>query len=248
MVLIIRFINIRFVTKRAKYNRPLDVSVTVDRQRWHADFGGRSEPWSSSCRVTCAGTMSSASKHVTRAMDDHSEVSNVVFPPLMSTIDAYVDASSDIRYAQTVEKVEKASNKKKVGRKVVKKKASPQTQIQIDTQPHSLRQPEHQQAHSFDNLREHYHLRRYSASEREDYVFGSVSLESAPKGHHADLSGNRVVHVASPPLTDRRPVGNKVNFPPRSPARIIVQSPVTGAFAYGAAHLSPTDVRNPGVG
>lgn len=191
--------------------------------------------------------MSSATSRPTvKAMDDQSEVSNLVFPPLMSTIDTYIDASSDLRYAQAVEKVDRTPAKKKGGgRKAAKKKQISHNLTPLEMDHHSSsRQPESLQAQSLDNLKEQYHLRRYSSSEREDYAFGSVSLESAPKGNGSgDPAAVRMAFVSSPPLTERRPAGSKNSFPPRSPARVIVQSPNVGAYAYSnVAHSSPTDV------
>lgn len=165
---------------------------------------------------------------------------NVTFPPLMATLDAYVDGSSDLRYAQTVEKVVKTNGKKKAGRKVGKKKATPHNLTPLHMEE-NYPQPESQYiSNSVDNLREQYHLRRYSASEREDYIFGSMSLESAPPRQSDEAQ--RKVHISSPPLTDRK-AGQKGAFAPKSPARVLVQSPTGGAYAHaGAVHLSPTDV------
>lgn len=188
------------------------------------------------------GSMSGTLRQHVRTGEDQSDVSNVVFPPLMAALDTYVDASSDIRVAQTVEKVEKGVVKKKGVKKAAKKKAAPQNLVQLEVDQHHGRHPESAQPHSLDTLREQYHLRRYSSSEREDYAFGSISLDSGIKGHIIE-SSPRVVHVSSPPLTDRRPAGSKSNFPPRSPARVLVQTPTNGAFAYGGAAISsPTEV------
>ena len=164
------------------------------------------------------------------------EGNDTSFPPLMNTMDIYVDASSDIRYAQVVDKV-RSTNKKKVVKKIKKKNTvlSP-----LDHIPADNTQPPESGPHSLDHLTEQYHLRRYSASEREDYVFGSVSLESAPKLSSGQAT--RKVFMSSPPLIDKRP--GKGNFPPRSPARVIVQPGSAGAYAFHKSpESSPTEVR-----
>jgi hypothetical protein len=137
-----------------------------------------------------------------------------------------------------VDKVTKTVGKKKAGRKGSKKKAAASnTLTPIETDARGSPEPE---SASVENLKDQYHLRRYSASEREDYIFGSVSLESAPK--MATTEPFRKVLVSSPPLSDNRRPGH---FPPRSPARMIVQSPGAGAYAYSKpAHGSPGEVSN----
>ena len=122
-----------------------------------------------------------------------------------------------------------------------KKKANVQNLAPLDYDPHSVPQSD-VKSHSLDYMpTEQFHLRRYSSSEREDYAFGSVSLESAPKGGIGHDAATRKFHVSSPPLTDRRH-GNKGNFTPRSPARTIVQTPGSGAYAYSSLQTSPPEV------
>lgn len=165
---------------------------------------------------------------------------SVVFPPLMNTLDTYMDASSDLRYSQIVDKVK--ANKKKVVKKVKKKSPSNTTVnsnvIHMEPIDHILLRPE-SRIPSQESPRSQYRLRHYSAGEREDIQFDSLSLESSQQKGGGDLG--RKMLVSSPPLADRK--AGKSNYTPKSPARILVQP--GGAHATGGGYLnqhSPPEV------
>lgn len=161
----------------------------------------------------------------------------------MSTLDVYMDASSDVRYNQVVEKVK--ANKKKAIRKV-KKKALQSNVVQMEPLVNlaetNQARPESRVASSDGAPRTQFRLRNYStpSGDREDYNFDSVSLESASKTVPMD----RKVHISSPPPSSDRKQGTRTNFTPYSPARILVQpSSQTGLnINKSAAHRSPPEV------
>ena len=175
--------------------------------------------------------------------EDEPDYEPVVFPPLMSTLDVYMDASSDVRYNQVVEKVK--ANKKKSTRKV-KKKAVQSNVVQMEplanlNDMHQNR-PESRVASSEEAPRAQFRLRNYStpSGDREDYNFDSVSLESASK----IVPNDRKVHISSPPPSSDRKQGSRPNFTPYSPARILVQPSSQAGFNISKSipHRSPPEV------
>jgi len=172
--------------------------------------------------------------------DDEQDSAPVVFPPLMSTLDVYVDASAEQRYNQVVDKV-KAAGKKKATRKA--KKKTPQSNA-IHMEPLAAlvdtNRPESRLLTSKEGPRGQFHLRDYSSGDREDYNFDSLSLESAPKRAHSD----RKIHISSPPpSSDRKQMSGRPNFTPYSPARILVQPASSqSGFNYKNPQHSPPEV------
>ena len=177
--------------------------------------------------------MSSSPRPIPKSNDEHSPNQVApVFPPLMTTLDVYMDASSDIRYNQVVEKVAKGG-KKKSSKKTGKKKVPVSNVQMMEPLPAEIFvRPESRIPSSHENQRDpqpHRHL--YSLHDREDFSYDSegLSLDSISKRSTTNSAQQKVPPMSSPPLTDRRQ--NKSSYSPRSPARMIVQ-PAPGS-SYG---------------
>lgn len=161
-----------------------------------------------------------------------------------------MDASSDLHYHQIVEKVK---NTKKKPRKV--KKKAPQSNVvqmeplanlpeyQIQSQPDRPESRVFSGQHNHENPRAQFHLRNYSAENREDYNFDSLSLETASKLATADRERKPFVS-SPPPSSDRKQASGRPNYTPYSPARVLVQPASSNLIGYGknkSSH-SPTEV------
>ena len=177
---------------------------------------------------------------------EHPEYSEpVVFPPLMSTLDVYMEASSDLHYNQVVDKV-KATKKK--GKKM-KKKAPQSNVVQMEpltliTSLQSEQRPESRFTNSQEQPRQ-YHLRNYSASaDRDDFTFDSLSLDSISKAipsENAHTGSDRKLHISSPPPSSDRKQG-RPSYTPYSPARVLVQ-PV-GVAGQSNSHYGTTNINH----
>jgi hypothetical protein len=161
------------------------------------------------------------------------------FPPLMQILDTYMNASSEMRYDQVVEKVK--STRKRHGKKSNKKKSIGASNVPtMDPLPADVLQRS-ADTRMPESTSERVPRQGRDSNDRDSYGFDPKILSSNNNMTYFDdslssITKGKVPMVSSPPLTDKN--AHRGEFNPKSPVRSIVSAATAGGYGSSSIHSS----------